>query len=244
MARTNFGGSRPRLHSSSGTLERHEVTVRHGDEDVKIGLVQGDFREQTLVNHIANIRQQNIRLDAAVIVARPRHLLASDAKVAKSKALKQNFRASKGQHAAHALKRFTFDGDDIADVYSRAEVSEVAALGFKMMLGLVTNVAPRANISIDQVLENNPQRLWQIEEIVRSDIRTLAEARVIAQQLEFRRCNFDSLTLQALRQHRKFGGDPSYQMMLGIYIDGLASTTVVEQTPSQVVEMVDQLFED
>lgn len=113
-----------------------------------------------------------------------------------------------------------------------------------MMLGLVTNVDPRANVSIDKVLENNQQRLWQIEEIVRSDIRTLATARVIAQHLEFRRRHFDFLTLQTLRQHPKFGGDPGYQTMLDIYMDGLASAPVADDTPFRVVEMIDRLFED
>jgi len=242
MARTSFGGSRPSVHSSSGALERHEATVRRGDEDIKIGLIQGGFHERSLVNHVANIRQQNIKLDAAVVVARSRGLLAPDTKVAKSPAWDQNFRASKGQHAAHALKRFTFDGDDIADVYSRPRGSEVAALGLKMMLGLVTNVDPRANVSIDKVLENNPQRLWQIEEAVGADIQTLAKAQMIAQRLEFHRRHFDSLTLQALRQHPKFGGDPSYQTMLDIYMDGLVSAPAADDPPFWQVEMIDRLF--
>lgn len=86
MARTSFGGGRPGLPSPPGALERHEVKVRRGGEDIKVGLVQGGFREQTLVNHVANIRQQNIKLDAAVVVARARCLLAPDTKVARSPA--------------------------------------------------------------------------------------------------------------------------------------------------------------
>src|ERR1700722_19643186 len=67
-------------------------------------------RANGLGSHVANVKRQNIVMDAAATVARPQGLLTPQTKIGLSAARLQNFGATGGQHAAHAVKRFTFDG--------------------------------------------------------------------------------------------------------------------------------------
>ncbi len=127
-----------------------------------------------LGSHVANIKRQNIVMDAAAIVARQHNFVGPMTKVGLSPALLQNFGATGGQHASHAMKRFTFDNRDIIEVYTRKGVDEVLVLGLETMLGLVTDVDRRANLSIDKRLENNPRRLTQLQLVVKSSIGNLA----------------------------------------------------------------------
>ncbi len=127
----------------------------------------------------------------------------------------QEFTARGGQHAAHAVKRFTFGGKSIVEVYMRPGVDEMAILGLGTMLSSVTDVRPRANLSIDKRLENNPQRLDQLKLVVGSSIGSLAEARKLARELESERRFFEKALLRNMQGG--FGGDADYGAMLALY---------------------------
>jgi hypothetical protein len=91
--------------------------------------------------------------DAAVIVARKHNFITQGIKVELAAAKSQHFGATGGQHAAHAVKRYTFDGKDIAEVYTRRGVDEVALIGLRTMLGLAIDVDRRANLSIEKRID-------------------------------------------------------------------------------------------
>src|SRR5438105_11994828 len=102
-------------------------------------------RPMGLGSHVENIKRQNIVMDAATIVARRHDFVTPHTKVELSAARNQHFSATGGQHAAHAVKRYAFDNRDIVEVYTRPGVDEVALIGLRTMLGLVTDVDRRAN---------------------------------------------------------------------------------------------------
>jgi hypothetical protein len=91
--------------------------------------------------------------DAAVIVARKHNFITQGIKVELAAAKSLHFGATGGQHAAHAVKRYTFDGKDIAEVYTRKGLDEVALIGLRTMLGLAIDVDRRANLSIEKRID-------------------------------------------------------------------------------------------
>jgi hypothetical protein len=194
-----------------------------------------------LGSHVANVKRQNIVMDAAAIVAREHNFVMSNTKVGLSPARLQNFGATGGQHAAHAMKRFTFDNRDIIEVYTRKGIDEIAVLGLETMLGLVTDVDRRANLSIDKRLENNPKRLAQLQLVVDSSIGNLPEARKLARELEFQRRFFDSAMLRLM--HGGFDGDANYAQMLSEYEATLSASPPADEAPELMVDMVARLID-
>ena len=198
-------------------------------------------RANGLGSHVANVKRQSIVMDAAAIVARQHGFLTPQTKIGLSAARLQNFGATGGQHAAHAVKRFTFDGRDIIQVYTRPGVDEIAVTGLATMLGLVTDVDRRANLSIDKRLENNPQRIAQMQLVVVSSIGDLAEARKLARELEFQRRFFDRALLQSMQGG--FGGDANYVAMLSDYEATLSSPPPADEAPGLMVDMIARLID-
>lgn len=194
-----------------------------------------------LAQHVANVKRQNIVLDAAVVVARLRKLVGAATKVAVTGAHDQFFGATAGQHAAHAVKRYTFDGRDLAAVYAAGGADEVAVRGLRTMLGLVTDVDRRANLSIDKRLEGNPRRLAQIETAVRAPLASLAAAQALAADMEFQRRFFERALLQSL--HGGFGGDAAYGSMLAQYETVLCAPPPPDEAPGGMVSMIARLFD-
>lgn len=198
-------------------------------------------RQTGLDSHVANIKRQNIVMDAATIVARWRGFLRPEARVEVGRAALQNFGATGGEHAAHAVKRFTFDNRDIVEVYTRKGVAEVAPIGLQTMLGLVIDVDRRANLSIDKRLENNPQRLAQLQRVVAGPITSAAAARELARELEFQRRHFEKALLASMRGG--FDGDTDYDAMLTTYDAGLSAPAAADEAPERMVEMVADLVD-
>jgi hypothetical protein len=157
-------------------------------------------RQVGIESHVAGVKRQNIVMDAATIVAATHGFVTPRTIVNVAPARYQNFAANGGMHAAHVVKTFIFDGKDISQVYARYNVDEVAQYGLKTMLGLVTDVEPRANLSIDRRLEGNPQRLAQIQFAVSHPSPTLREAKALATELELRRRTYESGLLKMLRE--------------------------------------------
>jgi hypothetical protein len=139
------------------------------------------------------------------------------------------------------VKRFTFDGRDIIQVYTRPGVDEIAVTGLATMLGLVTDVDRRANLSIDKRLEDNPQRMAQMQLVVGSSIGDLAEARKLARELEFQRRFFDRALLQSMQGG--FGGDANYVAMLSEYEATLSSPPPADEAPGLMVDMIARLID-
>lgn len=187
--------------------------------------------------HVANIKRQNIVMDAATIVARQHKFLMPGMAVELSGARSQHFGATVDQHAAHAVKRYVFDNHDIVEVYTQKGVDEVALLGLRTMLGLVTDVDRRANLSIDKRLENNPQRIAQLQRVVNSTIATPAEARKLAEQLELNRRMFEGALLHSMRG----GFDASYDTMLSEYETALLVAPPADEAPGAMVDMLTDL---
>jgi len=116
-------------------------------------------------------------------------------------------------------------------------VDEVALLGLRTMLGLVTDVDRRANLSIDKRLENNPQRIAQLQRVVNSTIATPAEARKLAEELELNRRMFEGALLLSMRG----GFDASYDTMLSEYEATLSVAPPADEAPGAMVDMLTHL---
>lgn len=196
-------------------------------------------RQTGLASHVANIKQQGVRMDAATIVARLRGFLAPSMKVALSAAKDQHFGATGGQHAAHAVKRYTFGGKDIVEVYTRPGVDELAVIALRTMLGLVTDVDRRANLSIDKRIETNPQRMAQLQHVVDASVTNMAEARKLAQDLELNRRMFEQALLRSMQGG--FSGDANYGAMLADYEATLSAPPPWDETPARTVDMIADL---
>ena len=130
----------------------HGIFRPGGTVPARIGdlVVSNIPRATGLGSHVVNIKRQNITLDAATILARIHGFVTPQTEVGLSGARDQYFGATSPDHAAHAVKRFTFNNKSIVDVYTRPGVDEVAIVGLQTMLGLVTDVHRRANLSIVQ----------------------------------------------------------------------------------------------
>jgi hypothetical protein len=206
-------------------------------------------RPPGLESHVANVKRRNIVMDAATIIARHRGFLTPDTEVALSPAENQEFTATGGLDAAHAVKRFTFREKNIGEkmksifeVYNRPGVEKEAIVHLGWMLGSVTDVHRRANRSIDRRLEENPERLKQLKLVVGSSIGSLAEARALALELESQRRFFDKVRLSSMRGG--FEGDANYEAMLSLYEAILpAPPSFFDGTPDGMVNMVATMFE-
>lgn len=227
MARTGYLG---------GTLIRPGGTV---PDQVGALIVSRIPRQMGLASHVANIRRQAIVMDAATIVARQHGFLTPGMKVGLSGARSQHFGATAGQHAAHAVKRYVFDHKDIVEVYTHQFVEEVALIGLRTMLGLVTDVDRRANLSIDKRLENNPQRIAQLQRVVDATIANAAEAYRLAQELELNRRLFERALVQSMQGG--FDGDAKYAAMLTEYETALAAPPPADEAPAVMVGMIADL---
>jgi hypothetical protein len=198
-------------------------------------------RQTGLGSHVANVKRQNIVMDAATIIARYRDFLTFDTEVDVSAAENQEFTATGGQHAAHAVKRFTFGKKSIVEVYDRPGVEKQAIVALGWRLGSVIDVHRRANLSIDKRLENNPERLAQLKLVVGSSIGSLSEARALARELESHRRFFDKILLRNMRGG--FGGDADYDAMLSVYEATLSAPPPLDETPDRMVDMIATMFE-
>jgi hypothetical protein len=198
-------------------------------------------RKTGLASHVADMKRWNIVMDAATIFARHCDFLTPQNKVSLSGAEYQNSGATGANHAAHALKRFTFKFDpkekNIAEVYTRPGVGVAAVTGLQTMLGLVIDVPRLANQSIDQRLENNPQRLAQLKLVVGSSINSLPEARKLARELEFQRRSFDQDLLKSMQGG--FGGDAD----LPSQYKALWEPPPFDETPEGAVDMIATMVE-
>jgi hypothetical protein len=192
-----------------------------------------------LGSHVANIKRQNIVMDAATIIARQHGFVTPQTKVELSAAQDQHFGATNGQHAAHAVKRYTFDNRNIVEVYTRPGVDEVGLIGLQTMLGLVTDVDRRANLSIDKRLENNPMRLGQLQLVVGSSVGGMADARELARELELQRRYFENKLLQSMAG--AFGNDQHYCDMIDEYKATLSAPPRSDETPAMMVDMIARL---
>jgi hypothetical protein len=199
-------------------------------------------RPTGLGSHVANIKRQNIVMDAATIIARQHDFVTPHTKVELSAARNQHFGATSGQHAAHAVKRYTFDNRDIVEVYTRPGVDEVGLIGLQTMLGLVTDVDRRANLSIDKRLENNPMRLNQLQHVVGSSVGSMADARELARELELQRRYFENKLLQSMES--AFGNDQNYRDMIEQYKATLSASPRFDETPATMVDMIARLVDD
>lgn len=219
----------------------HGIFRPGGTVPARIGdlVVSNIPRATGLGSHVVNIKRQNITLDAATILARIHGFVTPQTEVGLSGARDQYFGATSPDHAAHAVKRFTFNNKSIVDVYTRPGVDEVAIVGLQTMLGLVTDVHRRANLSIDKRLEGNPQRLKQLQLVVASSIGNLSEARQLARELEFERRYFESTLLKSMKG--SFGGDADYDAMLSMYEATLSAPAPFDETPDRMVNMIADL---
>lgn len=197
-------------------------------------------RATGLAAHVANVKRQNIVLDAAVLVARLRNLVGPATTVAVTGARDQFFGATAGQHAAHAVKRYTFDGRTLSELYAAHGADEVAVRGLATMLGLVTDVDRRANLSIDKRLEGNPRRLAQIEIAAHGAVADLARARALAAEMEFQRRFFERALLQSMQGG--FAGDAGYGGMLATYESILCAPPPADEAPGGMVDMIARLL--
>jgi len=197
-------------------------------------------RATGLASHVANVKEQNIIMDAATIFARLRDFLTPQNKAGLSGAKDQFYGATGANHAAHAVKRFTFEfvpkKKNIVEVYERPGVDEVAVIGLQTMLGLVIDVPRVANLSIDRRLENNPQRLAQLQLVVDSSIGSLPEARKLARELEHQRRSFDQDLLKSMQ-----GG--SNGEMVSQYNTILSEPPRFDGTPDRMVDNFARLVE-
>jgi hypothetical protein len=198
-------------------------------------------RSSGLASHVAEIKRQNIVLDAAAIVARRHGFLARNVKVELAGARSQHFGATGGQHAAHAVKRYLFGGNDIVQIYAHPQVDELACIGLATMLGLVIDVDRRANLSIDKRLETAPQRVAQLQTIANASIQSPADARRLARDLELNRRNFEPALLQFMRGG--FDGDASYAAMLVEYTNILSAPPAADEAPALMIDMVESMIE-
>jgi len=196
-------------------------------------------RQTGLGSHVANVKRRNIVMDAATIFARHRDFLPPDTEVGLSPAKDQEFKATGGPHAAHAVKRFTFAGKSIVQVYTRPDVSPEVIVGLGWMLGSVTDVHPIANLSIDRRLENNPERLAQLKGVVGSSIGSLAEARALARELEFERRFFEKALLRNIEGSK----DADYGAMVALYKAILSAPPPLGEEPDSMVDMIATFFE-
>ena len=189
-------------------------------------------RATGLSSHVANMKRQNIVLDAAVLVARRHGFLPQGTVVGLSGARDQHFGATGGQHAAHAVKRYTFGNEntDIVALYERHGVDEMIVLGLRTMLGLVTDVDRRANLSIDKRLETNPVRVAQLQH---------AANHAMARTFELNRRFFEQALLRSLQGG--FGGDARYGQMLGDYEAILSAPPPADEAPDAMVDMIERL---
>ncbi|HEY4250763.1 MAG TPA: hypothetical protein VGM87_06170 [Roseomonas sp.] len=198
-------------------------------------------RPAGLGSHVAAIRRQNLIMDAAAIVARWHGFLTPATRVEINAAWRENFDATDDEHAAQAVKRFTFDRRDIIEVYTRRGVSEVAPIGLRTMLGIVTRVDHGTSLPIDRRLENNPQRLAQFRRVVASSIASLADAHELARDLELQRRQFEKALLAGLRGG--FDGDAHHDAVLAAYDAGLSAPPAADEAPERMVDMVADLVD-
>jgi hypothetical protein len=194
-----------------------------------------------LAAHVAEIKRQNIVLDAAVIVARKHNFITQGIRVELAAAKSQHFGAAGGQHAAHAVKRYTLDGKDIAEVYTQKGVDEVALIGLRTMLGLVIDVDRRANLSIDKRIETSPQRIAQLQKVVDASIGSAAEARKLARDLELDRRMSEPALLQSMQGG--FAGDANYSAMLTEYMTILSAPPPRDESPELMVDTISRLID-
>jgi hypothetical protein len=221
-----------------------EPIIRPGDpQPDRVGslTVSNIPRSTGLPSHVAEIKRQNIVLDAVAIVARKHGFLARGVKVELAGAKSQHFGATGGQHAAHAVKRYLFGGNDIIQIYARPEVDEVARIGVRTMLGLVVDVDRRANLSIDKRLETAPQRVAQLQLVANASVDSQADARRLARELELNRRTFEPALLQSMRGG--FAGDANYAAMLTDYAKVLNAPPVADETPDRMVDMIERLID-
>lgn len=218
--------------------------IRPGDaRPARVGSLIGSNipRATGLAAHVAEIKRQNIVLDAATIVARRHAFLTPGISVSLAAATLQHFGATGGQHAAHAVKRYSFGGDDIAEVYAKRGADDVLLIGLTTMFGLVIDVDRRANLSIDKRLETNPQRVMQLQSVVNTSIGSLADAQMLARNLEFNRRMFDLAVLQSMRGG--FEGDTSYDSMLTEYTEIISEPPPQDEAPTLMVDMIASLID-
>jgi hypothetical protein len=194
-----------------------------------------------LAGHVAEMKRQNIMLDVAAIIARRHGFFARGVKVELAGARQQHFGATGGQHAAHAVKRYLFGGNDISQIYARPEVDEVARIGVQTMLGLVIDVDRRANLSIDKRLETAPQRVAQLQLVANASVDSRDEARQLARELELSRRTFEPALLTSMRGG--FDGDTAYDAMLTEYTKILSAPPLYDETPARMVDMLESLID-
>lgn len=237
MRRSGYFGL-PIIRPGGSPPDRLRVNLAASNQTL---MVSDIARPQGLAAHVANVKRQNTTLDAAVIVGRMRGFLTPATRIEPGGARDQNFGATGGQHAAHAVKRYTFDGRSIVAVFDRAGVDPLLPMGLQTMLGLVTDVDRRANLSIDKRLEGNPHRLGQLQIATRHSIPTLAAAIALAREMEMNRRMFEAALLTAMRGG--FGGDAGYAAMLDDYLAGLSAPPAADETPDHMVRMITSLLD-
>jgi hypothetical protein len=221
-----------------------ESIIRPGDHaPTQVGSVSvaNIPRATGLAADVTEIKRQNIVLDAAVIVARRHNFITQGIKVELATAKSQHFGATGRQHAAHAVKRYTFGGKDIVEVYTQKSVDEVALIGLRTMLGLVVDVDRRANLSIDKRIETSPRRIAQLQRVVGASIGSPAEARKLARDLELDRRMSEPALLQSMRGD--FGGDANYDAMLTEYVAILSAPPPRDEAPDLMVDMISRLID-
>jgi hypothetical protein len=140
------------------------------------------------------------------------------------------------------VKRYTFDNRDIVEVYTGPGVDEVGLIGLRTMLGLVTDVDRRANLSIDKRLENNPMRLGQLQLVAGSSVGSMADARELARELELQRRYFENKLLQSMES--AFGNDQNYRDMIEQYKATLSAPPRFDETSARMVDMIARLVDD
>ena len=228
MARTGMFGSRIVLPGQAWPARVGDIVISQSP------------RATGLSSHVAHIKRLNVRLDAATIVARQRGFFVPGTMVAPGAAEDQNFGATGGQHAAHAVKRYLFGKEDIVDVYARNGADRVAVDGLWLMLGVVTDVDRRANLSIDKRLEDNPQRVAQLQRVVDTPISSPADARNLARELELNRRIFEQALLRSMRGG--FDGDANYDAMVTAYEATLSAAPPADERPEAAVDMMNDLL--
>jgi hypothetical protein len=118
----------------------------------------------------------------------------------------------------------------------------VGLIGLRTMLGLVTDVDRRANLSIDKRLENNPMRLGQLQLVAGSSVGSMADARELARELELQRRYFENKLLQSMES--AFGNDQNYRDMIEQYKATLSAPPRFDETSARMVDMIARLVDD
>ena len=195
------------------------------------------LRQQGMDAHAINIKRLNIALDAAVLVGRHLGLIRQGATVMITGAQHQNDHGTTANHAAHGMKRFTFDGRDITAIYTAPGVDPLMRPLLAGLLGSTTMAPRTANLSIDRTLENNPARRQQLQDVVNQAHGAVPAMRLAAEAMERARVAFDRVTLQRLRADH--AGDAGYIAMIAAYDRALCGTPGLGEKPGR---MIDQLI--